>query len=90
MRGDRVEWIPGFDHAGIATHSVVTRKLVASGDAVDPDNLYSELEKHAFRNRENIKSQLIALGALLDWDKEYYTLDEVSNISTFLKRSDFP
>jgi len=76
MRGHKVEWIPGFDHAGIATHSVVTKKLSKAG-TLNPSDLQSELENHALTNRERIKEQLDALGALLDWDREYYTLDEV-------------
>ena len=81
MRGSTVEWIPGFDHAGIATHSVVTRKLQKISKTKIPSEsplLQKELEDYAQFNRKRIRKQLDVLGALLDWNKEYYTLDEVS------------
>jgi len=87
MRGASVEWIPGFDHAGIATHSVVTKKLQRTSKQtgqIHASYFQKELEDYARVNRDNIKKQLEALGALLDWDREYYTLDEVSlNSRTF-------
>jgi valyl-tRNA synthetase len=80
MTGSNVEWIPGFDHAGIATHSVVQRKLALSSRS--PTELQTEINNFSKLNRESITDQLKLLGALLDWEKTYYTLDEASKLFT--------
>jgi valyl-tRNA synthetase len=82
MRGANVEWVPGFDHAGIATHTLVKKKIEkaskGSETSVHASFFQKELQDYAQLNRENIRKQLDVLGALLDWNQEYYTLDEVS------------
>lgn len=74
MNGLKVEWIPGFDHAGIATQSVVNRKL---SKQAEPLEMGASLINFSRANLQTIKAQLEKTGALLDWDKMYYTLDEV-------------
>ncbi len=78
MQGYKLEWIPGFDHAGIATHIVALRKLQSEGTILDADDLQNGIRKIALENLDNIKEQLQSLGAILDWKSQYYTLDEVS------------
>lgn len=73
MNGVNVEWIPGFDHAGIATQSVVNRKMNKLSEASD---LGTNLKEFAETNLNRIKDQLQTTGALLDWDSTYYTMDE--------------
>ena len=79
MRGLRVLWVPGSDHAGIATQTVVEKKLLKEGKT------RHDLGREAFVNEvwnwKNekggfIKHQLRRLGSSLDWDREFFTLDD--------------
>jgi len=78
MRGDETLWLPGTDHAGIATQMVVTRQLAEEG--IDR----RELGREAFLKRVwewkeqyggTIKRQMIRLGASCDWSRERFTMD---------------
>jgi len=78
MKGDQTLWLPGTDHAGIATQMVVARKL--SEDGIN----YRDLGREKFEERvwqwkaeygDNIKRQMIRLGASCDWSRERFTLD---------------
>ncbi len=80
MCGDNVLWLPGMDHAGIATQNVVERRLAAEGGA---DR--HALGREAFTERVwdwkeesggTILNQLKRLGASCDWDRERFTMDE--------------
>ncbi len=79
MRGDDAMWMPGMDHAGIATQMVVERGLAEEGKT------RRELGREAFVERvwdwtrqsgETIRNQLRSLGAGPDWARERFTLDE--------------
>ncbi len=79
MRGDNTLWLPGTDHAGIATQMVVERKLAEEG--LDRRTLgREEFEKRVWAWKEEsggtIKRQMIRLGASCDWSRERFTLDE--------------
>ncbi|MFZ2632164.1 MAG: valine--tRNA ligase [Desulfosalsimonadaceae bacterium] len=77
--GDNVLWMPGTDHAGIATQNVVERSLTAQG--IDRHQLGREkfVEK-VWEWRKTygsaIISQLKKLGASCDWERERFTMDE--------------
>uniref|UniRef100_A0A7S3R9D9 valine--tRNA ligase n=1 Tax=Dunaliella tertiolecta TaxID=3047 RepID=A0A7S3R9D9_DUNTE len=80
MRGRKTLWLPGTDHAGIATQSVVEKMLASEGK---PGRL--ELGREAFNERVwawkaeyggSINNQLRRLGASCDWGRERFTLDE--------------
>ena len=78
MRGDLTLWLPGTDHAGIATQMVVERQLAAEG--LDRRSLgREEFEKRVWAWKEQsgdtIKRQMIQLGASCDWSRERFTLD---------------
>jgi valyl-tRNA synthetase len=78
MRGDNTLWLPGMDHAGIATQMLVTRKLAEEG--IDRFQLgRAEFEKRIWAWKQQygdtIKNQMIRLGASCDWDRERFTLD---------------
>ncbi|CAH1281353.1 unnamed protein product [Diabrotica balteata] len=80
MQGFETLWIPGTDHAGIATQ-VVVEKLLWSENKQTRHNIGRELfiEKvHEWRKEKSpiIREQLQRLGVLLDWDREVFTLDE--------------
>jgi valyl-tRNA synthetase len=79
MQGYNALWLPGTDHAGIATQMVVERKLMTEG--INRHELGREkfLErvwqwKEQFGGR--IQEQHKRLGASLDWDRERFTMDE--------------
>jgi len=79
LRGDNVLWMPGTDHAGIATQNVVEKKLVADG--TDRHQLGREKFIEAvWQWREKygsaIINQLKRLGASCDWKRERFTMDE--------------
>ncbi len=78
MRGDDTLWLPGTDHAGIATQMVVDRQLKSEG--IDRFQLGREaFEKRVWAWKEQygdtIKRQIIRLGASCDWSRERFTLD---------------
>ena len=79
LRGDNVLWMPGTDHAGIATQNVVERSLTADG--LDRHSLGREKFIEAvWQWREKygnaIINQLKRLGASCDWQRERFTMDE--------------
>ena len=78
MLGDNTLWLPGTDHAGIATQMVVARKLAEEGIN------YRDLGRDEFEKRvwewkaqsgDTIKKQMVRLGASCDWSRERFTLD---------------
>jgi valyl-tRNA synthetase len=79
MRGDNTLWVPGTDHAGIATQHVVERELRKT-ENVDRRDLGREkfLERvWAWKEQygSRIISQLKRLGASCDWSRERFTMD---------------
>ena len=79
MQGDNVLWLPGTDHAGIATQNVVEKQLAKEGLS------RHDLGRDAFEARvwewkeqygSRIINQLKKLGASCDWDRERFTMDE--------------
>ncbi len=78
MLGDNTLWLPGTDHAGIATQMVVARKLAEEGIQYR-DLGRDEFEKRVWQWKEqygdNIRRQMIRLGASCDWSRERFTLD---------------
>ena len=80
MRGDRTLWLPGTDHAAIATQSVVERELKKSENKSRHDlgreELIKRIEAYALASHDTIVNQVKVMGASLDWSREAYTLDE--------------
>ncbi|MEZ5657671.1 MAG: valine--tRNA ligase [Burkholderiaceae bacterium] len=79
MRGENTLWLPGTDHAGIATQIVVERQLEAEGKT------RHDLGREAFIERvwdwkqhsgSTITHQMRRLGASADWSREYFTMDD--------------
>jgi valyl-tRNA synthetase len=80
MSGDTAVWVPGTDHAGIATQMMVERQLAAEGK---PSR--QEMGREAFTARvwewkqlygSAITDQMKRLGASVDWSREYFTMDD--------------
>jgi valyl-tRNA synthetase len=79
MCGDNTLWVPGTDHAGIATQNVVERQLAAEGKTRDDLGREAFIEKVWEWRAEKggtIVNQLKKLGASCDWERERFTMDE--------------
>ena len=79
LRGDNVLWMPGTDHAGIATQNVVEKKLAAEGldrHQVGRENFIAAVWEWRKEYGSAIINQLKRLGASCDWERERFTMDE--------------
>jgi len=78
MAGDSALWMPGTDHAGIATQNVVERQLRQEGltrDQVGREAFVERVWKWKRESGGTITRQLKVLGASCDWARERFTLD---------------
>ena len=85
MRGFNTVWIPGADHAGIATQIVVERQLQAQGisrydmGATPPEarkNFVAKVWEWKEQSGNTITQQMRRMGDTVDWSREYFTMDE--------------
>ncbi len=79
MSGYEVLWMPGTDHAGIATQNVVERQLAAEGldrHAIGREEFIDRVWKWREESGGQIIEQLKRLGASCDWGRERFTMDE--------------
>ncbi|HZZ88385.1 MAG TPA: valine--tRNA ligase [Caulobacteraceae bacterium] len=80
MRGKAVLWVPGTDHAGIATQMLVERQLAESGNIgrrdLGREPFVEKVWEWKARSGGTIVRQLRRLGASCDWSRERFTLDE--------------
>ncbi len=79
MLGSRALWVPGTDHAGIATQNVVERALVAAGESrkgigrkAFVERVWAWVEQYG----GIIKNQIRRTGQSVDWSRERFTMDE--------------
>ena len=79
MRGRKAVWVPGTDHAGIATQNVVEKILAQQGQTrfdLGRDAFVARVRQFVDETGGRILEQLSALGAACDWDRLYFTLDD--------------
>ena len=79
MKGDNTLWVPGTDHAGIATQNVVERQLATENLTRHDLGREKFIERVWQWRREKggtIINQLKRMGASCDWDRERFTMDE--------------
>ena len=79
MHGFEVCWVPGMDHAGIATQVVVEKELAKEGKTkydLGREKFIELVWKWKEKNGGTIGRQLVKLGASVDWSKERFTFDE--------------
>ncbi len=79
MQGYNVLWMPGTDHAGIATQNVVERQLAAEGQDrhdLGREAFIERVWKWKAESGGQIIGQLKRLGASCDWERERFTMDE--------------
>lgn len=100
MQGCRVLWVPGCDHAGIATQTVVERRLLRQTGKhrrdFTRDEFLEEVWKWKNEKGDEIYHQLRKLGASLDWSRACFTMDPVrvesnctNNCSSSTKRDEY-
>ncbi|MEO5824464.1 MAG: valine--tRNA ligase [Gemmatimonadales bacterium] len=78
MRGRNVLWVPGTDHAGIATQNVVEKLLAKEGQTrfdIGREAFVDRVKTFVEETGGVILQQLRALGASADWSRTYFTLD---------------
>ncbi len=80
MNGYRTLWLPGTDHAAIATQSKVESKIFEEQNKtrhdLGRDEFLEKVNKFAKESHDTIINQVRAMGASLDWDREAFTLDK--------------
>lgn len=80
MQGYETLWLPGTDHAGIATQMVVEKELAKKNltrEGLGREKFLEEVWNWAKKYKKEIISQLVNLGVSCDWSRERFTLDEV-------------
>ncbi|MBU1131525.1 valine--tRNA ligase [Patescibacteria group bacterium] len=79
LKGEKTLWLPGMDHAAIATQSVVEKELNKEGQTrydLGREKFLERVNKFAEESKAVIRSQIKATGASLDWSREKFTLDK--------------
>ncbi|RUM46099.1 MAG: valine--tRNA ligase [Desulfocapsa sp.] len=79
MCGDNTLWVPGTDHAGIATQNVVERQLATEGKTrhdLGRDAFIERVWEWKKEKGSTIVKQLKRMGASCDWERERFTMDE--------------
>ncbi|HOX60673.1 MAG TPA: valine--tRNA ligase [Candidatus Magasanikbacteria bacterium] len=86
MKGDQTLWVPGTDHAAIATQTKVEKLLIEKG-IKDPkkdlgrDKFLAEVHDFAQKSHDTIIGQCKKMGSSLDWSREAFTLDEPRSLA---------
>ena len=84
MQGKEALWVPGTDHAAIATENVVIKKL-KEGGMKDPrkelgrDTLVAKIAEFVEQSQGTIRSQIRKMGSSCDWSRERYTFEPALN-----------
>ncbi len=79
MRGENTLWLPGTDHAGIATQIVVERQLEQAGVSraqLGREKFVEKVWEWKRQSGSTITEQMRRLGDSCDWQREYFTMDE--------------
>ena len=79
MSGYEAEWVPGADHAGIATQVIVEKQLKKEGTTrreLGREKFLERTTELAYRNKDYILNQLKKIGCSCDWERTRFTIDE--------------
>jgi valyl-tRNA synthetase len=83
MKGEEALWVPGTDHAGISTQTVVERHLIKTKGKRRQDFSREEFLAHVWSWKEDNENQILAqlrrLGCSLDWSRQRFTMDAGNN-----------
>lgn len=81
MKGYETLWMPGTDHAGIATQTVVEKRVLAEEGKkrtdFQRDEFIAKIQAFKDEYEERITEQLKAMGCSCDWDRQRFTMDEI-------------
>ncbi len=80
MQGKRTLWLPGTDHAAIATQTKVEKILKAEGlsrHSLGREKFLARVREFAAQSHDTIVGQVKKMGSSCDWSREAYTLDEI-------------
>ncbi|HYE59612.1 MAG TPA: valine--tRNA ligase [Candidatus Kapabacteria bacterium] len=94
MKGDKTLWVPGTDHAAVATESKVEGLLIKEEGLTKPkeelgkEQFLDRVRQFASESHDTIVNQARKMGSSLDWSREAFTLDEARNraVRTVFKR----
>ena len=79
LKGDKTLWLPGMDHAAIATQNVVEKELKQQGKTrhdLGRAAFLAKVNDFAEASKKIIRQQIKKMGSSLDWSRERFTLDE--------------
>uniref|UniRef100_A0A182NI82 valine--tRNA ligase n=1 Tax=Anopheles dirus TaxID=7168 RepID=A0A182NI82_9DIPT len=83
--GRRAIWIPGMDHAGIATQVVVEKRLFKERNltrhSLGRERFLEEVIRWKVEKEEGIRLALKKLGCSMDWNREYFTMDQQQSVA---------
>ncbi|PCI20637.1 hypothetical protein COB64_01565 [Candidatus Wolfebacteria bacterium] len=91
MRGKKALWIPGTDHAAIATQSLVEKQLAKKKirrQDIGREEFLKHVDAFASESHDTIVNQIRKMGASIDWSREAFTLDNTREkaVRTAFKR----
>lgn len=80
MTGKRTLWVPGTDHAAIATNTKVEKEMIKTEGKnrhdIGREKFIERVENYVDQSRGTIQKQMRKMGASLDWSREAFTFDE--------------
>jgi valyl-tRNA synthetase len=85
MQGKEALWVPGTDHAAIATESVVIKKIQKEEKMPNPrgslgrEELLKRIQHFVENSKDTIRSQMRKIGSSCDWGRESYTMEPALN-----------
>jgi valyl-tRNA synthetase len=82
QRGYDALWLPGLDHAGLATQEKIEQELQAAGLEINRENFDAMAKDWCDRHKDRIILQLKSLGASADWSRTKFTLDADMSAAT--------
>lgn len=81
MRGKKTLWVPGTDHAAIATQSRFEKESDKKRRDYPRDEFFNMVNEFGLKNQADMQRQMRLLGSSLDWSREAFTLDEKRSIA---------
>jgi len=84
MKGDKALWLPGTDHASIATQTKVEKIIAKEGlsrHQLGREKFLQRVDEFVADSRNTIKNQVRKMGSSCDWSRERFTLDEGLNFA---------
>ncbi len=84
MQGKKTLWLPGTDHAAIATEAAVIKKLAKENKSkhdLGRNIFLKHVDRYAMDSKSTIINQAKAMGASLDWSREAFTLDDERSLA---------